>query len=165
MSTFPKGQVVVGSLCYVVHEERVLLLKRARPPHIGKWSPPGGKMEFGESPEDCVIREIQEETGLTIINPMLRGVQTVVDVDWPIHWLLFIYLAREFTGTLRDTAHEEGELRWIPIADLAQYERPYADQQYWVHVIDDDPQVWRGRYRYNTPDTLMDEIIYDSLKK
>ena len=65
---FPE-HIVVGSLCYVFRDDSVLLLKRANPPHVGLWSPPGGKMEHGESPQACCIREVYEETGLTIHNP------------------------------------------------------------------------------------------------
>jgi 8-oxo-dGTP diphosphatase len=162
-NTFPTDRIVTGSLCYIFRKEddgsqSVLLLKRARPPQQGMWSAPGGKMEQGESPDECVLREIREETGLTIANPQLRAISTVYDVEYPIHWLLFIYRAYDFTGAPILT--EEGELRWIPLADLTQYPRPYADQQHWAHVLSDDPAVWRGKFVYDTPHTLISETRY-----
>jgi len=160
--TFPHDRIVTGSLCYLLQGEgedrSVLLLRRDRPPQQGLWSAPGGKTEIGESPDDCVIREIHEETGLVIAQPQLRAIVTVFDADWPIHWLLFIYRAMHFSGTLDVT--QEGELRWIRLLDLPDYERPYADLQHWPHILSDDPAIWRGKFVYNTPNTLLEEVRY-----
>lgn len=154
---FPKDRIVSGSLCYVLRGEAdqrsVLLLRRERPPQQGRWSAPGGKMHLGESPDDCVIREIHEETGLTIVRPDLRAIVTVYDAAWPIHWLLFIYRAERFSGVLRPC--DEGELRWIPLAELPGYPRPEADLQHWPHILSADPTVWRGKFVYDTPETLV----------
>jgi 8-oxo-dGTP diphosphatase len=162
---FPGHSIVTGSLCYVLRTDdaisgdlSVLLLRRARPPQQGLWSAPGGKMEFGESPDECVIREIREETGLIIANPVLRAVMTIYDAEWPIQWLIFIYRTDEFSGGLRQG--DEGELRWIRLDTLEDYKRPYADSQCWPHVIGDDPTVWRGKFTYHTPQTLLDEVAY-----
>lgn len=157
--SFPKDRVVVGSLCYVFREETVLLLKRNRMPQRGLWTAPGGKLEQGESPDECVIREVQEETGLLITAPELRAVVTIYDRDYPIHWLLFIYKCESFSGDLRPHT-EEGELRWITLDDLDAYPRPYADTQYWAHLCSDDSQVWRGKFTYDTPHDLISEARY-----
>lgn len=160
--SFPKDRIVVGCLCYIFQgdgkDRSVLLLRRTRPPQKGMWSAPGGKMELGESPDDCVIRELQEETGLTIDSPQLRAIVTVFDADYPIHWLLFVYQAEAYTGELILT--DEGELRWIQLCDLNKYPRPYGDQQHWAHVLTDDPTIWRGKFVYDTPHTLIDEVLY-----
>jgi 8-oxo-dGTP diphosphatase len=158
MSDFKRGQMVSGALCYLRQADLVLMLCRNRPSNQGLWTVPGGKIELGESPDECVYREMTEETGLKIIAPRLRAVVTVYDRDWPIHWVLFIYRADQSTGNL--IACEEGELRWIPIRDLADYARPHADQQYSPHVLGDAPGVWRGKFVYHTPDQLVAETIY-----
>lgn len=159
---FPRDRVVVGSLCYLFSgsgaDRAVLLLRRARPPQQGLWSAPGGKMHFGEAPDECVVREFLEETGLHLQQPQLRAIVTVVDTAWPIHWLLFIYRAEQHTGTLATT--DEGELRWVPLDALADYPRPYADQQHWPHIQQEDPTVWRGKFVYDTPDRLTGEVRY-----
>jgi len=156
--SFPQGGIVVGTLCYTFDAASVLLLKRNRPPQQGKWSPPGGKLELGEAPEECVIREMQEETGLQIAQPVLRAIVTVFDQHWPIHWLLFIFRADHFTGDLRQS--DEGELRWIPLEQLSEYDRPYGDRVHWPHIIGDKAGIWRGKFTYHTPHTLIDERTF-----
>ena len=156
---FPE-HIVVGSLCYVFRDDSVLLLKRANPPHIGLWSPPGGKMEHGESPQACCIREVYEETGLTIHNPTLRAIQTVIDIAYPVHWLLFIFRADTATGDISSNHSTEGELCWIPLNVLDNYPRPYADTVYWSHLLSDNPAIWQGKFVYDTPDKLLEEILY-----
>lgn len=155
---FPE-KVIVGSLCYVFCDDSVLLLKRARPPHQGLWSPPGGKLELQESPQECCVRELREETGLTVHLPVLRVVQTVIDVAYPVHWLLFVFRADDATGELQSTP--EGELRWIPLGELDNYNRPHTDRQYWPHIINHQPGLWQGKFVYDTPDTLVAETRYD----
>lgn len=161
---FPTDRVVSGSLCYLIADGSVLLLRRARPPHQNLWTAPGGKMQIGESPDDCVKREFLEETGLTIQVPELRAIVTVFDRDWPIHWLLFIYRVEHYTGDLAPgpEGQHEGQLHWIPLAELENLPRPYVDQQYFSHLLSDEPSVWRGKFIYETPETLIDFQRYDA---
>ncbi|NWF67906.1 MAG: NUDIX domain-containing protein [Chloroflexi bacterium] len=162
-NAFPSDRIVTGSLVYTLSgsgaERAVLLLKRNKMPHQGLWSPPGGKLEMGEAPEECATREIREETGLTVLGLTLRGIITVYDRAWPIHWLLFIYRAavEALYPPLLDC--HEGELRWIPLRDLAQYPRPYADAQYFPRVLDDTP-LFQSKFVYDTPATLVGEWHY-----
>jgi len=157
--------IVIGSLAYLIHDKRVLLLKRANMPFKGYWSAPGGKMEFGESPHECCIREIREETGIDIAERTLnlRAIQTVIDVDIPIHWQLFIYrvMLDAPVDIQPQPDHHEGELRWIAIDDVPTIKRAYTDQQHWAHVMGDSDAVWQAKFIYDTPDTLTDEIQYE----
>lgn len=154
--TFP-DYVIASSLCYVFRDDWVLLIKRNHAPHKGLWSPPGGKIEIGETPEECAVREIKEETGLNISNPVLRGIETAIDIAFPVHWLLFIFRADNPSGELVHST--EGELRWIGLHDIASYNRPYADTRYWEHLLSDDSTLWRGKFVYNTPERLIEESI------
>lgn len=138
------------------------MLRRARPPHIGKWSAPGGKLELGESPHDCVMREMKEETGLTILDPKLRGIVTVSDVAYPIYWLLFIYDTHDFTGDLIQT--HEGELRWIPLSHLDDHPMPYADTVYLQHVLQPDAPLFQMRFVYDTPARCIEEVVYPNVQ-
>jgi 8-oxo-dGTP diphosphatase len=79
--------------------------------HEGKWNGLGGKFNAGESPEECVIREVFEESGLTIQNPKLCGFMTFPGFKDDVDWYVFVYTAVEFSGTLIDS--DEGTLEWI----------------------------------------------------
>ena len=109
----------LATLCYVRRGGRTLMLHRVKKKddvHEGKWNGLGGKLEPGESPEDCVVREIREEAGLRIKNPVLKGVLTFPDFAKGEDWYVFVFTASDFTGKLIDSP--EGELRWIPDRDL-----------------------------------------------
>ena len=96
------------------------MLHRGKRPgdiHSGKWNGLGGKLEPGETPEECVVREVREESGLKISRPRFRGVLTFPGFDGENDWLVFVYTARRFSGKLGRTP--EGLLRWIPDRDVA----------------------------------------------
>jgi 8-oxo-dGTP diphosphatase len=154
---FP-DHIVNGCLCYLLHNQHVLLLQRKYPPHVGLWSPPGGKMEHGESPQEAVIREMFEETGLRIENPALKAIETAVDVHYPVHWLLHIFVATRFSGELTTT--REGTLQWQSLDTLRELERPHADTLYWDYIIGKKAGVWQGKLVYDTPAALSAETIY-----
>ena len=157
LSPFPENRAVPGSLCYIIQEGKVLLLQRQRPPHQGKWSAPGGKLEYGESPYECAIREIREETGLEIAMPILRGVVSVLDRAYPIHWLLFIFRADAVLGTQGTT--QEGELRWFPLDQLDQVDMPYSDKLYIPRVLDQGA-MFQLKLVFDTPEVCIEEVFY-----
>ena len=104
----------IGTLCYINDGKRTLMLHRIKKEndmHEGKWNGLGGKLENGESPEECVIREVYEESGLTIKNPTLRGIMTFPKFDDIDDWLVFLYTSNEFKGNLIES--DEGILNWI----------------------------------------------------
>ena len=80
--------------------------------HEGKWNGLGGKFEESESPEECVIREVKEESGLDILNPLLKGFITFPAFDEFEDWYVFVFTADNFCGELIDSP--EGNLKWIP---------------------------------------------------
>jgi 8-oxo-dGTP diphosphatase len=85
--------------------------------HKGKWNGLGGKFDPGESPEDCVIREVYEESGLRITEPVLRGILTFPKFSNGEDWYVFLFTAIHFQGELIDS--HEGQLSWIPNNQLA----------------------------------------------
>lgn len=79
--------------------------------HEGKWNGLGGKFEAGETPEECVTREILEESGLAIRKPKLCGLLMFPNFK-SSDWYVFVFTATDFTGELIDSP--EGRLEWIP---------------------------------------------------
>ena len=83
--------------------------------NAGKWIGLGGHLENGESPAECVRREIMEEAGIRISDLRLRGVITFILPDWG-NELTFLYTARTDTEALPECT--EGELEWVPVGDV-----------------------------------------------
>lgn len=109
------------TLCYIERDGAYLMLHRVKKEHDenrDKWIGVGGKFEDKESPEDCLLREVREETGLTLTRYAYRGIVTFVSDLWPTEYM-HLFTADGFTGDLR--ACDEGDLEWVPkerIADL-----------------------------------------------
>ena len=104
----------LATLCYIQKDNKTLMLHRVKKEndmHQGKWNGLGGKFEPGESPEECVIREVREECGLTLRNPILKGIMTFPQFSKGEDWWAFIFIAREFEGSLKESS--EGDLEWI----------------------------------------------------
>ena len=96
----------LATLCYIIDNDKTLMLHRIKKKddfHEGKWNGLGGKFEHGESPEECVIREVKEESGLLIKNPRMHGFITFPMFDGKKDWYVFLFTAREFKGKLIDT--------------------------------------------------------------
>lgn len=106
--------MILATLCYVTRDECTLMVyrnKKANDIHEGKWNGLGGKIEAGETPEECVIREVYEESGLSIRNPRLCGL-LMFPAFKGNDWYVFVFTAQEFTGELIESP--EGRLEWIP---------------------------------------------------
>lgn len=104
----------LATLCYVMNENKTLMLHRVKKEndyHKGKWNGLGGKFEAGESPEECAKREILEESGLVVENPLLKGIITFPMFDNIKDWYVFVFTSDKFTGELIHS--NEGNLEWI----------------------------------------------------
>lgn len=106
------------SLCYIEREGSYLLLhrtKKVNDENHDKWIGVGGKFEEGESPEECMLREVKEETGLSLTRWRYRGIVTFVSDEWGGEYM-HLFTADGFTGQLKDC--DEGELEWVEKARL-----------------------------------------------
>lgn len=106
------------TLCYIEKEDAYLMLHRVSKEHDvnkDKWIGVGGHFEKGESPEECLLREVKEETGLTLTNYRFRGLVTFLNEGWEAEYMC-LYTADGFEGEL--TACNEGKLEWVEKAKL-----------------------------------------------
>ena len=101
------------TLVHLERDGKYLMLhrvKKERDENRDKWVGIGGKFEPGESPEDCALREVKEETGLTVKSWAYRGIVTFVSDEWGTEYMHLFHCA-DFFGTLRDC--DEGVLEWV----------------------------------------------------
>lgn len=107
------------TLCYITRHDSYLMLHRVKKrndPNQDKWIGIGGHLEEGESPEDGVLREVLEETGLRLTRYRYRGIVTFVSDRWEGEYM-HLFTTDGFEGTLREC--DEGNLEWIRKADFA----------------------------------------------
>jgi len=101
------------SLVHLERDGKYLMLhrvKRERDENRDKWVGIGGKFEPGESPEDCAVREVFEETGLTMLSWSYRGIVTFVSDEWGTEYM-HLFHSTDFTGSVKDC--DEGVLEWV----------------------------------------------------
>ena len=106
--------MILATLCYIKHNGKTLMVHRNKKPndiHAGKWNGLGGKFEVGETPEECIKREVQEEAGLIIQNPRLHGLLVFTNFKGN-DWYVFVFTATEFVGELSESS-PEGRLEWV----------------------------------------------------
>ncbi|MBR5316382.1 MAG: 8-oxo-dGTP diphosphatase, partial [Lachnospiraceae bacterium] len=90
-------------------------VKKVNDENHDKWIGVGGKFEAGESPEDCLLREVKEETGLTLTDYRYRGLVTFVSDEWGTEYM-HLFTATGFEGEMK--ACDEGELVWVSKAEI-----------------------------------------------
>ena len=132
-------RVELAVLCLIKDGDRVLLQNRVKKDWQG-YTLPGGHVEPGESFVDAVVREMQEETGLTIEKPKLVGIK-----QFPIdggRYIVLLFEATQFTGKV--VSSEEGEMTWIDRAELANI--PAVDDLTELLKIFDDPELTEFQY-------------------
>ena len=117
--------MIDSTLCYLYRGDEVLMMHRTRKKNDmnhDKWIAIGGRFEKGETPEECALREVKEETGLTMTSWQYRGVVTFISDEYETE-RMHLFTSDSFTGSLTDCC--EGELVWIrkqQMDELPQWE-------------------------------------------
>ena len=125
---------MLATLVYAIRGDEVLLHRRVKDPNKGLWVAPGGKLESDESPTECAVREMKEETGLEIEGPVLRGIMTEVSPRPDYQWITFIFAAERWSGTLAPAAGI-GEFKWVRTPEVFSLEIPPTDRIFFARVI------------------------------
>lgn len=137
------------SLCYIESADHLQYLmlhrtKKQNDENEDKWVGVGGKFEAGETAEQCMLREVQEETGLTLTEYRYRGVVYFESDRWPAEDM-HLFTATAFTGTLKDC--DEGELVWIKKSDLRR-KRIWEGDKIFLALLEADADFFRLRLCY-----------------
>ena len=149
----------LATLCYIKKDGKTLMIhrnKRASDSHGGKWNGLGGKLHLGETPEECVVREVREESGLVIKNPSLRGILTFPAFKDDEDWYVYVFVASEFSGSLRDS--EEGELEWIRDEKLKELNLWEGDPIFleWL----DQGKFFSGKFSYRNGRFTGHDVVF-----
>ena len=127
------------TLCYIERQGCYLMLHRTakdQDPNHDKWLGIGGKLEDKESPEECLLREVKEETGLELTAYRFRGIITFVSDQWPTEYM-YLYTATGFRGTLTDC--DEGELAWVEKERIPQLPLWAGDKVFFRLLAEERP--------------------------
>jgi 8-oxo-dGTP diphosphatase len=145
----------LATLCYVHQNDKTLMLhriKKAGDIHAGKWNGLGGKLEPGESPEQCVIREVREESGLSIIAPQYHGLLVFANFKME-DWYVWVFGADQFSGDLLSQDDSlEGHLEWIADNQLTTLNLWPSDLLFlpWLQM----GKIFSARFQYDNEKML-----------
>ena len=129
------------TLCYIEKDGCYLMLyrnKKQQDPNAGKWIGVGGHIEPGETPEECIRREVTEETGLTLTELTKRGEILFRSPLWPEE-KMYLFTSGSFTGSL--TECKEGELSWIPVREVSDLPLWEGDRIFLKRLTNGDTDI------------------------
>lgn len=135
------------TLCYIEKDGKYLMLHRVKKENDenhDKWIGVGGKFEYGESPEDCLLREVWEETGLTLTKYQFRGIVTFVSNEWGTEYM-HLFIATEYEGTLK--VCDEGELVWVDKKEI-DHLKLWEGDKIFLRLLDECQKFFSLKLRY-----------------
>ena len=148
------------TLCYLENDwGEYLMLHRVKKKHDvnhDKWIGVGGKFEENESPDECLIREVREETGLTLTDYRLRGIVTFVSQGWETEYM-FLYTATGWTGELLADC-DEGTLEWVDKKKVGDLPIWKGDELFFRQIEDPNSPFFSLKLSYRG-----DELVYAAL--
>lgn len=151
--------MINSTLCYLRRGQDVLLLHRIKKKNDlnqDKWIGVGGKFEDKESPEDCALREIREETGLIVTRWQYRGIVTFVSDRWETEYM-HLFTADEFTGQLKEC--DEGVLEWIAWKRMLELPHWKGDEIFLSLIEREDVPFFSLKLHYDANDTLLSAVL------
>lgn len=145
-----------ATLCFLIQDGQILLIRKKRGLGAGKINGPGGRIEPGEEPHECAVRETSEEVGLTPLNVQNRGELHFQFADgYSLHCAVFV--AHEFTGDLIET--DEALPIWTPL-DNIPYDEMWADDIHWLPGVIAGG-TFRGYFHFDGEKMLSKHLLWE----
>lgn len=145
------------TLCYLERGDEVLMLhrvKKAVDENAGKWIGVGGGFEEGESPEDCLLREVYEETGMRLLTWRFRGIVTFVSDEWGTEYM-HLFTSENYAGELRECA--EGVLVWKKRSEILSLPLWEGDKIF-LRLLEEGHPFFSLKLRYHG-DELVEAVL------
>ena len=145
------------TLCYIEKDDQYLMLHRVSKENDvnkDKWIGVGGHFEKNESPEDCLLREVKEETGLTLTSYQFRGLVTFLSDQWQTEYMC-LYTADGFCGTMAEC--EEGVLAWVQ-KDQIDNLNLWEGDRIFLKLLGEETPFFSLKLRYEG-ETLVEAVL------
>ncbi|PID59991.1 MAG: DNA mismatch repair protein MutT [Ignavibacteriae bacterium] len=149
----------LATLCYVMKENKTLMLyrnKKENDYHEGKWNGLGGKLEAGETPEECAVREVFEESGLKVSTPIMKGLITFPLFDGKDDWYVWCFVIKKFEGKLIESP--EGHLEWINNDKLLNLNLWEGDKKFIPWLFND--KCFSAKFIYENGNYISHEVKF-----
>lgn len=149
---------MLTTLCYIEKDDKYLMLHRVKKKNDlnkDKWIGVGGKFEEGESPEECLLREVKEETGLTLLEYKFRGIITFISDEWGCEYM-HLFTSARYEGELKEC--DEGELVWVPKNEIENLYLWEGDKIF-LRLLQERDAFFSLKLRYEG-DELVESVLY-----
>lgn len=152
------AEISFTTLCYIEKENQYLMMHRVKKQNDlnkDKWVGIGGHFMEGETPEECLLREVKEETGLTLKAWKFRGIVTFLSDEWPCAEYMCLYTADDFEGEIGSC--EEGNLEWVDKKKI--YELPiWEGDKVFFRLLENNRPFFSLKLRYKG-DKLVETVL------
>ncbi|MBE5879873.1 MAG: 8-oxo-dGTP diphosphatase [Lachnospiraceae bacterium] len=152
------AEISFTTLCYIEKENQYLMMHRVKKQNDlnkDKWVGIGGHFMEGETPEECLLREVKEETGLTLKAWKFRGIVTFLSDEWPCAEYMCLYTADDFEGEIGSC--EEGNLEWVDKKKI--YELPiWEGDKVFFRLLENNRPFFSLKLRYEG-DKLVETVL------
>ena len=157
-------RAINSTLIYIERGDEYLMLHRTKKENDlnhDKWIGVGGKFEPNESPEECALREAQEETGLTLTHWRYRGLVTFVSDTYETEYI-HLFTADQWTGEIKEC--DEGELEWIKKEKLLSL-KLWEGDKFFLRLLDSDASFFSLKLPYKGDTLVLAQLDGETLKK
>jgi len=140
--------MILSTLCYIEKDNKYLMLHRTKKENDinkDKWLGIGGKFEKNESPEECILREVKEETGLELKTYKLRCIVTYVSTTWETEYM-YVFTSDNFTGNIIEC--NEGDLQWIDKNEVVNLNTWEGDKIF-INKLQNEDNFFTVKFEYD----------------